>query len=106
MTLEQTIFEEIGSSFSEVKRSNLFGKPCFMVNGKPFIAFFQDAMIFKVNAEKVSDVLGLENAQLFDPNGKGKPMKQWVQVPYHSQNEWKKLSEEAFLYMEEVTKTV
>ncbi|MCB0739092.1 MAG: hypothetical protein KDC92_16400, partial [Bacteroidetes bacterium] len=59
----------------------MFGKPCFKINGKAFESFFQEEMVFKLNGQDHSNALSLNGAQLFDPSGKGRAMKEWVQVP-------------------------
>ena len=37
---------EIGRAIG-AEESQMFGKPCFKINGKAFVAFFQDEMVFK-----------------------------------------------------------
>ena len=64
------------------EESQMFGKPCFKVNGKAFVSFFQEEMVFKLTSQTHTEALALEGAQLFDPSGKGRAMKEWVQLPY------------------------
>lgn len=54
----------------------MFGKPCFKVNKKAFICFFQNEMVFKLFGEVHKDALSLDGSQLFDPSGKNRPMKE------------------------------
>lgn len=57
-------------------------------------------MVFKLKDEFHSEALSLEDAQLFDPSGKKRPMKEWVQVPYVHNDKWKKLAMEAMKYVD------
>ncbi|WP_051568692.1 hypothetical protein [Crocinitomix catalasitica] len=88
MSSEETLYIEIGHSIPNSEQSQMFGKPCFKVNGKAFIAFFQNEMVFKLEGESHSLAINLEGAQLFDPSGKKRPMKAWVQVPYVFSDQW------------------
>lgn len=99
MTQEETLFNEIGNSIDNSTKGNLFGKPCFKVNGKAYICFFQNAMVFKLKDEAHKEALSLDGAQLFDPSGKNRLMKEWVQVPYDYQSSWKKYAESAIDYV-------
>jgi serine/threonine protein kinase len=40
-------------------------------------------------------ILDFGVAKLFDPSGKGKPFKEWVQVPYAHESEWPNLASTA-----------
>ncbi|MCG8329900.1 MAG: hypothetical protein MI974_19545 [Chitinophagales bacterium] len=99
MTKEQELFIAIGKSLVDSVESKLFGKACFKVHGKAFICFFQNEMVFKLNGEVHSQALNLEGAHLFDPSGKKRPMKEWVQVPYKHQEKWTIFAEEALKYV-------
>jgi hypothetical protein len=45
MTKEETLFLAIGQKIKNADQSQLFGKPCFKINGKAFICFFQNEMV-------------------------------------------------------------
>jgi hypothetical protein len=75
-----------------VERGSLFGKPCLKVRGKAFACQFQDAIAFKLGPDLHGEALGLKGAQLFDPSGKGRPMKEWVQVPVDHAGRWPALA--------------
>lgn len=81
----------------------LFGKPCFKVNGKAFIAFFHACMVFKLTGDAHREALELPGAVLFDPSGKARPMKEWVQVPYEHHAGWPALAEAACAYVKGAT---
>ncbi len=56
-------------------------------------------MVFKLNGEAHSSALELDGSQLFDPSGKGRAMKEWVQVPYEYKNRWSEFAESAKNYV-------
>ena len=56
-------------------------------------------MVFKLSGDSHSDALSLDGSKLFDPSGKGRAMKEWVQVPFHYKEHWEKFSESAFEYV-------
>lgn len=56
-------------------------------------------MIFKLTGLVHRDALALEGSQLFDPSGKKRPMKEWVQVPSDHSDKWAKFAKEALQYV-------
>lgn len=85
-------FESLIEATAEAELGNLFGKPCGKLNKKAFVAFFQDEMVFKVGKEEVNLLLDqYKGSQNFDPSGKNRPMKDWIQVPSDYQADWKEL---------------
>ncbi|MGB0391878.1 MAG: hypothetical protein ACPGRC_00835 [Salibacteraceae bacterium] len=99
MGVEEQKFEEVGASIPESTRSQMFGKPCFKIGKKAFVCFFQNEMVFKLNGKAHMEALSLDGAKLFDPSGKGRPMKKWIQIPFHYQDQWLELSKTAFEYV-------
>jgi hypothetical protein len=99
MKKEETLYLEIGHKIKEAEESQLFGKPCFKINGKAFICFFQNEMVFKLKGDMHKEALSLDGSQLFDPSGKKRPMKEWVQVPFDYSDKWKKFAKAAFDYV-------
>src|SRR4051812_37682432 len=100
MSKEEELYLELGRKTKGAKESQLFGKPCFKVNGKAFICLFEKCMVFKLNGKHHKEALALDGSKLFDPSGKKRPMKEWVQVPYDYNDQWKKLTKAAFEYVE------
>ncbi|MES2554616.1 MAG: hypothetical protein V4604_00620 [Bacteroidota bacterium] len=99
MAPEQTHYLSIGNQLTGSVESQLFGKPCFKINGKAFICFFQNEMVFKLQGDAYKEALSLDGSQLFDPSGKKRPMKEWVQVPFHYQENWSHFAQEALNYV-------
>ena len=104
MAKEEALYIEIGLKLKDAEQSQLFGKPCFKINGKAFMSFFQNEMVFKLTGDAHAKALGLKGAQLFDPSGKGRAMKEWVQVPYAHNKLWAEFAKEAMEYVKSSTK--
>ena len=81
------------------EESQMFGKPCYKTGGKAFVSFFEDCMVFKLAGEAHENALKLKGAKLFDPSGKGRAMKEWVQVPAAHVSKWPELARAAFSYV-------
>lgn len=99
MTQEEILYLEIGEKLENAISSQMFGKPCFKINGKAFICFFENAMVFKLNGEMHKQALLLSNSLLFDPSGKKRPMKEWVQVVAEHKDQWPLLAASAYQYV-------
>jgi hypothetical protein len=99
MTKEETTYIEAGRKVTGAEQSQMFGKPCFKINGKAFISFFENEMVFKLTGDEHEKALSLDGARLFDPSGKKRPMKEWVQVPGSHAAEWPKLAKAAAKYV-------
>lgn len=91
----EKFYLETGQSFKKAEQSQMFGKPCFKINGKAFICFFQDEMVFKLTGDVHKEAISLSGSQLFDPSGKKRPMKEWVQVSFKHKSKWKNFAEAA-----------
>lgn len=100
----EKLFKEIGTKIKTAELSQMFGKPCFKVNSKAFICFFKGEMVFKLTDQKHKEALSLDGAQLFDPSGKGRAMKEWVQVPYNYKDKWSAFAKSAFEYVRSTSK--
>lgn len=61
--------------------------------------FFEDCMVFKLTGHVHKEALSLDGAKLFDPSGKGRPMKEWVQVPFEYAEKWKTFAKVSFDYV-------
>jgi hypothetical protein len=100
MTPEEALFVSIGEQLKGTEQGQLFGKPCFKTHGKAFICFFQNEMVFKLTGAVRTEALALDGSQLFDPSGKKRPMKEWIQVTALHQDKWSDLAQEALKYVE------
>ncbi len=98
----QMKYEAIAYEFANlpnVARAQMFGMPVVKVNGNAFMGFFKDSMTFKLTGKAHSDALKLKGAQLSDPSGRGRPMKEWVQVPSAHAAKWKQLAQSSLEYV-------
>ena len=102
MTEAHQYYISIGESIENTENSQMFGKPCFKVNKKAFVCFFEDAMVFKLEGEAHADAMSLDGAILFDPSKKGRAMKAWVQLPYHYKNDWKRFATAAYDFVKHI----
>lgn len=100
MTPEETLFVSIGQQLKDTEQGQLFGKPCFKIHGKAFICFFQNEMVFKLTSTIRTEALDLDGSQLFDPSGKQRPMKEWIQVGAQHKDKWPDFAHEALKYVE------
>ena len=91
---------EAGRSLTGALESQMFGKPCFKINGKAFVCLFDESMVFKLGGHAHREALSLEGSRLFDPSGRNRPMKEWVQVPSTHQERWAELAQLAKTYVE------
>lgn len=96
--MEEALYTSIGESIRGSISGNLFGKACFKLNNKAFLCFIEKDMVFKLKGSAHIEAMGLENTKLFDPSGKGRPMKEWVQVGYEHHHLWEKFALEAQKY--------
>ena len=92
-------YTRVGQQITGAEQSQMFGKPCFKTGGKAFVAYFQEAMVFKLTGDAHTRALALEGAHLFDPSGKGRAMREWVQVPYAHKDLWPELASAARQYV-------
>ena len=99
MSENETDYLKLGSSIEGAVQSQMFGKPCFKIGGKAFTCFFQNAMVFKLTGDDHAQALALDGAVLFDPSGKGRAMREWVQVPMTHIATWPQLALAASTYV-------
>ena|ERR1700741_2714435 len=98
-TAAEKLYTETGLGLKKAEQSQMFGKPCFKINGKAFVCFFENCMVFKLQGDEHKEALALKGSVLFDPSGKGRAMKEWVQVPYSSKAKWAGYAEAALKYV-------
>ena len=95
------VVAEITAS-SPTTTGKMFGMPCLKnSNGKMFAGFFEGTMTFKLGGAKHAEALALSGARLFDPSGRGRSMKEWVEVPSEHASMWLELAREALRYVDE-----
>ena len=99
MTKAEELYLSIGQKLKGAEESQMFGKPCFKISGKAFMCFFENEMVFKLTGDTHQEALQLKDSQLFDPSGKKRPMKEWVQVSYANKDKWTTYAKDALKYV-------
>ncbi len=66
----------------DLSQGKLFGHRCLKVVGKAFLVDFDGDLVFKLGRDAMAPLFEA-HADLagFDPSGKGRPMKDWLQAP-------------------------
>ena len=77
----------------------MFGMPVMKVHGKAFGGLFGDAMVFKLGGDAHARARKLTGAELFDPSGMGRPMKEWVVLPKAHMPKWVGFARDACAYV-------
>jgi hypothetical protein len=79
-----------------VELTQMMGMPALKRNGKLWVGYWKDEMVFKLTDPAERDAaLALEGAHLFDPGERDRPMKEWVVVPIAHERKWAKLADQA-----------
>ena len=99
------VYEKIEESLAETKGTiagQMFGKRCIKTqSNKAFIAWFQGEMVFKLGREEIAQMQSkYAGSQLFDPSGKKRPMKDWLQVPAEYSAHWATRAKQALKFVE------
>jgi len=82
-----------------VVKAKMFGKHCLKADGKVIAVLFEGDVVFKLTGEAHAEALQLEGARLWDPRGKGHPMREWVQVPVTHSSTYGRFAREAYDYV-------
>ena len=98
-----TEYEKLVEDFSSstlISAGQMFGKVCLKVDGKAFVAQHKDSLVFKLSGETHAQALALKDAQLWDPSGKGRAMKEWIALPAIHHKKFKALANAALDYVQ------
>lgn len=79
--IEYTRLSESLAATDGMAAGQMFGKPCLKIHGKAFVAQHQEFVVFKLTGPEHQKALALKGARLWDPSGKGRPMKEWIAIP-------------------------
>ena len=70
----------------------MFGGLCMKTpNGKSAAMFCKENIVVKLTGESLQDAMSLGGSKLFEPM-EGRPMKEWVQIPFSYKDKWKKFA--------------
>ena len=95
------IAHDLAESYDGVTTGQIFGKACIKTHGKALAAFFQSDIALKLSGDDHRAALALDGARLWDPSGKHRPMKEWVQIPFACAQSWPDLAAQALKYVEQ-----
>ena len=81
----------------DVELTQMMGMPALKRGGgKLWVGLWKDEMTFKLTDQAEREqALALEGAHLFDHGERGRPMKEWVAVPFAQEGEWRVLADRA-----------
>ncbi len=82
-----------------VALGQMFGKACIKIHGKAFVSQHKDAVVFKLTGAHHQQAMALDGAALWDPSGKGRPMKEWVALPVSARAHFRALADAARTYV-------
>jgi hypothetical protein len=104
MSKAEQLFMDLTEVIPDARPGKMFGALCMkMPNGKAAAMFWQDTLVVKLQGEDLNEALCLDGAQLFEPM-EGRPMKDWVQVPFYYQDRWKLFAEKSASYVKSLEK--
>jgi hypothetical protein len=83
----------------DIAVGQMFGKRCIKVNGQAFIAQHQESVVFKLSGQSHAKALARPGAMLWDPSGKGRPMKEWVAPPASEAAIFSELADASIAYL-------
>jgi hypothetical protein len=95
-------FADLVKAFSTsdgVEAGQMFGKSCLKINGKAFVAQQDGLVVFKLDQPHHAKALNTPGAQLWDPSGKHRPMKEWVALPADASQSFNALAKAALAFV-------
>ncbi len=96
-------FEGLGAELAAagVVMGKMFGANSLMLNKKALACLNGDKVVFKLGRDTAEHARALElpGAVLFDPSGMKRPFKDWVEVPFSSNEEWPAFAEAALQFV-------
>jgi hypothetical protein len=102
--MSDQLYNEIGQQFADKHGTvlgQMFGKQCLKTSNKAFAAFFKGEMVFKLGQQEISLLIDKYQGSVnWDPSGKGRAMKDWLQIPADYSEDWTLLAKQAMDYVE------
>jgi hypothetical protein len=84
----ETFVDEMLDLDPTITPGSMFGMPCLKHSGKAFGGSFDGGMVVKLGPPERAQALKLKGAELFDPSGSGRVMKEWVVIPAAHKRKW------------------
>ena len=103
--MSEQLYSKLGQELTAkfgTSTGQMFGKPCLKTtNNKAFAAFFKGEMVFKLGQKEVNLFKDKYPGSVnWDPSGKKRPMKDWLQLPADYSTDWAPLAKKALDYVE------
>jgi hypothetical protein len=92
MRKAELYFTKLTTEIPEVVPGKMFGALCMKTpNGKSAAMFWKDNIVVKLQGDLLNEAISLDGTKLFEPM-EGRPMKEWVQIPFDYKDQWKKFA--------------
>jgi len=92
MTIAEEFFNDITKEITNVKPGKMFGALCIKTpNGKSAAMLWKDHIVVKLQGDSLKEAMNLDGVKQFEPMV-GRPMKEWVQIPFIYKDLWKKFT--------------
>lgn len=102
MTAAETYFHELTQQIPGVEPGKMFGALCFKTpNGKAAAMFWHELLVVKLNGEARDEALSLDGTGFFDPMD-GRPMKEWITIPFTYRDKWLEYATLATAYVRQI----
>ncbi|MEL7002887.1 MAG: hypothetical protein AAFN93_09165 [Bacteroidota bacterium] len=95
-------FHILGKSLDKSKLGNMFGWRCYKIGRKPYVFFdenTENGMVFKLEKSEIKNAITDYGAKVFNPGGRGKPMKNWVVVNFKYHDVWEEFLHLSYQYL-------
>jgi hypothetical protein len=90
------VADDLAARDPDVQLGQMMGMPAIKCGGKMIAGFWHGVMAFKLPDEAEREqALALDGAELFDPGGRGRLMREWVAVPVAHGAKWAELADSA-----------
>jgi hypothetical protein len=86
-----------------VVETKMFGMPTLKIGGKAFAGLWERQLVVKIGAPRTQELLKTKAGRLFDPLGRGRPMKEWIAIKEpaaQAKKRWLTLAEEAKAFVD------
>lgn len=103
--MSEQLYNAIGQNLTDqfgTSAGQMFGKPCLKTrNNKAFVTYFKGDLVFKLGQQEVNLLKDkYPGSANWDPSGKKRPMKDWLQMPREYNGDWGNLAKKALEYVE------
>jgi hypothetical protein len=88
------LVESLLQSDPAVTEGQMMGMPALKRGSKMFGGLSGVDLVLRIGRERVTELIESGRAKAFDPSGRGRPMKDWAQIP-EPDDDWPALAEEA-----------